>query len=365
MDIEGLLNIIAGASWLAVMLVIGLIVARASRQQSTKGLNGALVLVILVAIAISVVSAGVVFIDGTERGVVRSAWPGAEGVRSEPLQPGLNWIIPGFETVIIYNITNQTYTMSIAHSEGQISGDDSVEARTSDGQVVRVDASVIFSVDPLRVVDVYKRWEHRYVDDLIRPTSRGVIRDAVSQFAIEEVYSTHRLDMTQIMFDEMEALLAENGLILQDFVLRNVSFSDEYANSVEQKQIAEQKAQEAAFVVQQKEQEALQEIATANGAAQARVIQAQAQADALIIQATAEAEALVIGAQAAADSRLIQAAAEAKALELIAAALKDNPDLLQYLYIDKLAPSIKVMIIPGDSPFLFPLPDLESVDGMQ
>jgi regulator of protease activity HflC (stomatin/prohibitin superfamily) len=121
-----------------------------------------------------------------------------------------------------------------------------------------------------------------------------------------------------------------------DFVLRNIHFSEEYAAAVEQKQIAEQTALQALFVVQQKKQEA----------EQARQV-AQGQADSVVIQAKGAAEARLIGAEA-----------EAKSLEIISVILQDNPDLLTYQYITKLAPEIKVMLLPNNSPFLFPLPDV-------
>ena len=56
----------------------------------------------------------------------------------------------------------------------------------------------------------------------------------------------------------MTEKLAANGLIMYDFILRNITFSPEYAASVEQKQIAEQLAQQAKFVVEQRKQEAEQ-----------------------------------------------------------------------------------------------------------
>jgi regulator of protease activity HflC (stomatin/prohibitin superfamily) len=260
-----------------------------------------------------------------------------EGVRPEALQPGLNWVVPFLENVIEYPISRQTYTMSIAPEEGQITGDDSVEARTSDGQIVRIDASVIFSIDPAKVVEMHIKWQGAYIDNLIRPQSRGVIRDGVSQFGIEEVYSTQRFALSEQIRIAMAEALEEGGLILTDFVLRNIAFSDEYAASVEQKQIAEQLAQQAFFVVEQRSQEA----------EQARQV------------ATGKADAAVIEAQGRADARVIEATAEAQALELLAAALRDNPDLLTFEYIQKLAPGIQVMLVPSGSPFLLPLPELE------
>ena len=246
--------------------------------------------------------------------------------------------IPGLaENVLHYPITRQTYTMSIAPQEGQILGDDSVEARTSDGQVVRVDASVIFALQPDAVVDTHKKWQGRYVDNLIRPQARGIIRDAVSQFAIEEVYSTQRFALSALIEGSLEEALNEGGLVLHDFVLRNIAFSPEYAASVEQKQIAEQEADRAIFVVRQREEEANQARAVAAG----------------------QADAVVINAQGLADARVIEAQAEATALELLAAALALNPDLVTFEYVQRLGPGIQVMLVPTDNPFLLPLPSLD------
>jgi regulator of protease activity HflC (stomatin/prohibitin superfamily) len=335
MDVTIVLGGVATVAWLVAIGVIGLAVFRATRGQSFRAAGWIIVSAVIIAVLSTSMSAGLVFIQPTSRGVVISALD--KGVRPEPLQPGLNWVVPFLENVIEYPISRQTYTMSIAPEEGQIVGDDSVEARTSDGQIVKVDASVIFSIDPDQVVQTHIKWQGAYVDNLIRPVARGVIRDAVSQFRVEEVVSSKRYELKDMIDEELNASLSEGGLILQEFVLRNIAFSDEYAASVEQKQIAEQLAQQAAFVVQQREQEAEQARKVAEG----------------------KADALVIEAQGRADARVIEAEAEAKALDLIAAALQGNQDLLTFEYIQKLAPGIQVMLVPSDTPYLLPLPDLQ------
>ena len=45
--------------------------------------------------------------------------------------------------------------MSIATFEGQIQGDDSITARTFNGQEIFVDASVIYQIDPANVVRLH------------------------------------------------------------------------------------------------------------------------------------------------------------------------------------------------------------------
>jgi len=172
---------------------------------------------------------------------------------------------------------------------------------------------------------------------LVRAQARGVIRDAVSQYGVEEVVSSKRFEMIQRVRETMTQKFQENGLTLADFVLRNITFSPEYAASVEQKQIAEQQAQQAVFVVQSRKQEA----------EQARQV-AQGRADAVVIEAEGDAQA-----------RIIQAEAEAQALQLISQAIAGNPDLLTYQYITKLAPEIQTMLLPSNAPFVFPLPELQ------
>jgi len=335
MNVGAVVSAIATIAWIVAIAVIGMAVVRATRGEQFRGAIGLIIGSVTVALVATVVGTSIVFVQPTDRGVVISALD--EGVRPVELQSGLNFVVPFLENVLHYPVNRQTYTMSIAPQEGQIIGDDSVEARTSDGQVVRVDGSVIFSLKPDEVVNTHRKWQGRYVDNLIRPVARGIIRDAVSQFGIEEVYSVKRFELAERITTELRQSLEEGGLILHQFVLRNIAFSPEYAASVEQKQIAEQLAQQAVFVVQQREQEAEQARATARG----------------------QADAAVINAQGLADARVIEAEAEAKALELLAAALALNPDLITFEYVQRLAPGIRVMLLPSDNPLLLPLPSLE------
>jgi regulator of protease activity HflC (stomatin/prohibitin superfamily) len=192
-------------------------------------------------------SAGLVFLQADEYGVVISALV-PTGYRDQPIGPGLHWIVPFAESVRPYSIAKQTYTMSSATGEGQVAGDDSVQARTKDGQQVFIDASVIYGVDPTKIIQLHITWQDRYEDNLVRPTSRGIIRDVASQYGVEEIVSSKRAELEQTITDGLEKKLADNNLILVDFVLRDIHFSEEYATAVEQKQIAEQQAQQAVYV---------------------------------------------------------------------------------------------------------------------
>jgi regulator of protease activity HflC (stomatin/prohibitin superfamily) len=333
MNVTTVLDTLAVFLWVLFVGLFVLAILRASRGRPAKGIGIALLATGVTALIVSLVSAGLVFIRPEERGVVISAIA-PKGYREQALQPGLNWIVPFFETIKTYPIWRQTYTMSIAPTEGQVQGDDSILARTADGQEVSIDASVLFSIDPNKVVDIQITWQDRYMDDLVRPVARGVIRDIIAQYGVQDVYSTKRTEMTQQITDTLSRKLGENGLLLSDFVLRNITFSPEYAASVEQKQIAEQLAEQARYTVEQRRQEAEQARQVAQGAADAAVIKAKGDADA----------------------RLIQAEAEAKALDRIAQALAERPELLQYNFILKMSPGVQTIFLPNDVPYLFPLP---------
>ena len=333
MNIVDVIRSLAGFAWFGAIALFVTAVARASRNQNAKGLSSTAIVVVIIAIALSAVGAGLVFIEPNERGVVISPYV-SEGYKSTALTPGLKLIIPG-ERVQRYVISRQTYTMSATPAEGQTPGDDSIRARTKDGQEVFVDASIIYSIDTTKVIQLHIDWQNRYQNEVVRPAARNAIRDAVSQYGVEEIVSTKRAEMETIILEAITEKFEQNDLLLVDFLLRDIHFSEEYADAVERKQIAEQEAQQAQLVVEQRRQEAEQARQVAQG----------------------QADAAVIAAQGAADAQIIQAEAQAKANELIGKSIQENPEILQYEYILKLAPGVQTIFIPSGNQFILPLPN--------
>ena len=331
MNIADVVRTMAAFAWLAAVVLGVLIVLRLGRNQPVKGLTSLTVGVLIAAIVLTVVGAGLVFINPQERGVVISALT-PQGYRQAPLSPGLHWVVPFAEQVQRYNISRVTYTMSSSAQEGQVSGDDSIRARTKDGQEVFIDASIIYSIDPNQVIPLHINWQNRYEDQVVRPAARNAIRDAVSQYGVEEIVSTKRAEMEDLMSKSLTARMESNDLVMISFLLRDIHFSDEYAAAVEQKQIAEQQAQQAKLVVEQRKQEAEQARQVAQGTA----------------------DAAVISSKGAAEARLIQAQAESQANNLLSKSL--TPELLQYQYIIKLSPGVQTIFVPTGNQFILPLP---------
>lgn len=336
MNISTLLQGIASFAWIGFFGALVMIFVRASRNQPAKGLTSLVVALLVAAVLLTSVGAGLVFLQANEYGVVISAFA-PKGYREVALTPGLHWVIPFVESVQKYSIARQTYTMSSTSSEGSVQGDDSIQARTKDGQQIFIDASVIYAVDPTQLIQLHTVWQNRYEEGVVRPVARAAIRNAVSQFGVEELVSTKRAELETAIRAEIETKLQANNIIMSDFLLRNIRFSDQYAAAVEQKQVAEQQAQQAKFVVESKRQEAEQARQTAQGAA----------------------DAVVIAAKGAAQARIVQAEAEAKANTLLSQSL--TPTLLQYQYILKLAPGVQTIFIPTGNQFILPLPDVTPV----
>ena len=118
--------------------------------------------------------------------------------------------------------------------------------------------------------------------------------------------------------------MESEGFDLSSLIVRNVSFSVEFASAIEQREIAEQ-----------------ERIRALDEAERLRV-QARGSRDAEITRAEGEAEAIVLRAQA-----------QAEALRLVSEQLAANPSLIQYEYIQNLADNINLALVPSNSPFLF------------
>jgi regulator of protease activity HflC (stomatin/prohibitin superfamily) len=326
MNTGSVLQDIAAVAWLAALGAFAWVGFNLGRNRKPSSGVPTLAGAIVVATLLTTVASGLVFIDPEQRGVVVSAIA-LGGYRPEALTPGLHWIVPFAERVQIYTIARMTYTMSSTPNQGAVQGDDSVLARTKDGQQVNIDASVIYSINPQKIGQLNISWQDRFENEVVRPLARGIIRDTAGQYNIDEIVTTKRAELVQGITDQVSSRLGANDLVLNDFVLRNIRFSAEYAAAVEQKQIAQQQVEAAALVVEQKQQEAEQARVTAQG----------------------QADAAVIGAQGQAQATVLQAQANSQAVDLVGNALKGNRDALTFQSIDKLAPRVRVLYLPSDS----------------
>ena len=280
---------------------------------------------VIVAVVFLVIGAGLVQVEADEVAVVFNTV--SCDLASEPLGPGLHVIIPGIQSGTIYSVAQQEYTMAGAVGEGAIRGDDAVVALTQDGQQVRIDITVIFRIRPSDADLIHQTWKDRYVNGLVRPSLRNQVRAALTSFRVEQIYGTEHGELEQEIEDGLRELLDPAGFEVTNVLIRNIAFSEEYVASIEQKQVAQQEAQEAEFRVREREQEAEQARALARGDA---------------------------------DAAKIRAEGEAEALRLINEQLAQNPLLLQWRYVESLGDNVQLILLPSNTPFLF---DLEALTG--
>ncbi len=340
-NLDQLLNIIALVAWVlfliyAVSIFIQTLLERGLIRALIRLISWRVLFPMLAPILIMLLVAALVFVQPNEVAVIISLiTPG--GVRPQPLRSGLYLIVPVLEQEVIYPISWQTYTMSGQPNEGAKTGDDSIRARTNDGQEIRIDISIIFRINHEQVVALHTDWQNRYVEDFVRPVLRGQVRTEVSQFTVNEVNSSQRKDLEASLERIFTAEFAAKGLIVDRLLLRDISFTDEYAAAIEQKQVALEG-----------------EFRTQHEAEQMRNL-AQGQGDALRITIKAKAEA-------EAEAILVKAQAQAAALQRIGVSLAQEPRLITYEYVQKLSPNIRAMLLPSNAPLLLPLADLMTVE---
>jgi prohibitin 1 len=231
-----------------------------------------LLLGLLVIGGLNVANTSLIFINPHQVGVVISALS-EKGVREKPITAGRYWIVPLFEKVVVYPIGLQTYTMSGKTLEGPKIGDDSITARTKDEKEVNLDCSIIFKIDPDQVIKLHKMWQDRYVDEFIRPVLRAVLRTDTSQYTIDDV-NRDRQQLETTFKEHLKEKITKNGLVFEMFFLRNLAFSDQYANAIEKKHEAKVEAKAEADAIMLK-----------------AIAEAKAEAKAIILKAMAEAKA--------------------------------------------------------------------------
>ena len=195
------------------------------------------------------------------------------GVLGKPMREGINFAIPFWQTVTLFDTRIQEYTMSAAVDEGALRRDDALDAPTSDGQQVKVDATVLFRVNSEKAPELFRAIGVTYVDKIIRPFTRSQIRMIISRYTAPSIYSEKRQEAETVMTSELSELLAPKFVIVDKVLLRAVYFSPEYSKAIEDKVIAEQRIKQAEFEVKEATQRAQAKIAEAKGLAEAQALQ--------------------------------------------------------------------------------------------
>jgi len=252
---------------------------------------------LLAGFATVAVSGVVVVVPAGQRAAVFNC---LEGVEKRTLSEGTHLLAPIVETPVKYEVRTQTYTMSAVYDEGDKKGDDALVALSADGQTVKVDVSVRYHLVPNEISQLHDQIGPNYIEKIIRPEAQTVVRNAISSYTVTRLYSSSRESVQEQMSEQMKKGLSKYHIALDEVLIRNIGFSEAFANAIEQKQVALQEAERMKYVIQKEEAEKQRKIIAATG--------------------------------------------DAEAIKLRAQALKQNPQLIRYEYVQKLAPNVKAVI---------------------
>nr|MDZ7271577.1 prohibitin family protein [candidate division KSB1 bacterium]MDZ7378171.1 prohibitin family protein [candidate division KSB1 bacterium]MDZ7386887.1 prohibitin family protein [candidate division KSB1 bacterium]MDZ7393689.1 prohibitin family protein [candidate division KSB1 bacterium]MDZ7412926.1 prohibitin family protein [candidate division KSB1 bacterium] len=254
---------------------------------------GAVLALVLIIDAVVIIQAGTV-------GVVKRL-----GAVHRELSPGMHVVIPIVDRVVIFPTIKKTYEASDEPSQSRADFPDVIiSALTADGQQIRLGITARFMIQPGKAPWILQNLgtERDYVEKVVKTEIRGSGRRVPTRFASYDLYTKRSYEAQQALFDEIAPKFAANGLILDELVLRNIIFTPEYARTLEEKQIA------------------LENITTEKNKLEQEKIRKE--------------------------QKIVAAEADAKSIEIRQAALSKNPTIIQWEFVQKLAPNIQWGVLP-------------------
>jgi regulator of protease activity HflC (stomatin/prohibitin superfamily) len=162
------------------------------------------------------------------------------------------------------------------------------QSSTKDLQNLSASFAINFRLDPMQVVEIRRKQGslQNIVSKIIAPQTQESFKIAAARRTVEEAI-TKRSELKEDFDNALSSRLAKYGIIILDTSVVDLAFSPEFARAVEEKQIAEQRAQRAVYIAQEAEQEAQADVNRAKGKAEAQRLLAEtlkAQGGELVLQ---------------------------------------------------------------------------------
>ncbi|MCD4670472.1 MAG: prohibitin family protein [Actinomycetia bacterium] len=264
--------------------------------------------IILIAVLILVVNSFVIVQAGNVQ--VLTQFGKTMGVT---FNPGIHMKIPFIQNTVNYSTRQVTYeTSDFPENSNANYGDYSVDTTSSDGQQVKLKYTIRFAIDAKKAEWILNNigTMDQLVEKVVKTEARSLSRNIPKKYIAAQLYSEQVFDVQSEIGETLRPIFEENGIIMDEFLLRKIDFTEQYFNVLEEKQIAKER-----IVVEQNvlEQEKIKK-----------------------------------------EQSIIQAEAEARQIEIKGEALKLYPQIIQLEFIQKLSPNIKWGILPEDGviPFL-------------
>jgi regulator of protease activity HflC (stomatin/prohibitin superfamily) len=304
------------------IFIMGALVAQREKLGSgglnawLRGKKGLAVTALLAIVVIALLVQSLVTVQAGTVGVVKRL-----GAVRQELKPGLHVIVPLIDRVVIFPTLKKTYEASDTPQSSEADYPDIiVAALTSDGQQIRVGITARFMIQPGKAAWILQNLgsEREYVEKVVKTEIRGSGRRVPTRFAAYDLYTKKSYEAQQALFDEIAPKFDKNGLILDEIVIRNITFTAEYAKTLEEKQIA------------------LENITTEKNKLEQEKIRKE--------------------------QKIVEAEGDARSIEIRQAALTKNPTIIQWEFVQKLAPNVQWGIMPDK---VIPVIDFRGLTGPQ
>jgi Membrane protease subunits, stomatin/prohibitin homologs len=176
-------------------------------------------------------------VDTGERGVVLRL-----GKLTDVVGEGMHMKAPFIDDIYKISIRDKNLTVNS-------------EVSSSDIQTIAVEVSLVYSLDPAKMGQVYQTYSTRIEETLIRPTLSEKINAVIAEYPIE-TFVEKRAEISNRIRTAFADQVAGNGVLVKTLLITNHDFSDEFNKAIEDKKIAEQGALAAKFTLERMKLEA-------------------------------------------------------------------------------------------------------------
>lgn len=178
------------------------------------------------------------------------------GVRNTVYNEGLHFKLPWIDIPIMYNIRAQVRTSSTTTG-------------SKDLQMVNITLRILARPNIERLPEIYQRLGLDFNERVLPSVANEVLKSVVAQYTAAELITLREFVSRQIKARMVQRCSNEFGLELDDVSITHLTFGKEYAAAIEAKQVAQQEAERARFIVERAQQSKLEIIAKAEGEARA------------------------------------------------------------------------------------------------
>jgi len=189
-----------------------------------------------------------------ERGVVFRPW--SSGLDKDHILGEGMQIISPWNKLITYDIREQTIEFQNGNSNGTYSDGSSatsygvLDVLDKNGLSIHVEVTVRFALQSDKIGNIHEQFGFFYVEKLVIPEIRSAVRKVMGQYNAEEIYSTKRQEVEQLIIDETRAILNENYISMTALLIRSIQIPENLKNAIEDKLTKQQEAIAYEYVVQ-------------------------------------------------------------------------------------------------------------------